>query len=66
MSPAFSPDGTRIAYTTVDPQFTWDTWIVPTQGGEPQPWLQNATGLTWIGPRQVLFSERRAAAPSGS
>jgi serine/threonine protein kinase len=25
MSPAFSPDGTRIAYTTVDPQFNWDT-----------------------------------------
>ena len=28
-------------------------------GGEPQRWLQNATGLTWTGPRQVLFSEKR-------
>jgi len=59
MSPAFSPDGTRIAYTAVDAQFNWDTWIVPTQGGQPQRWLQNATGLTWTGPRQVLFSEVR-------
>ena len=59
MSPAFSPDGTRIAYTAVDAQFNWDTWIVPTQGGQPQRWLRNATGLTWTGPRQVLFSEVR-------
>jgi serine/threonine protein kinase/Tol biopolymer transport system component len=59
MSPAFSPDGTRIAYTTVDPQFNWDSWIVPSQGGEPQRWLQNAADLTWTGPRQVLFSEIR-------
>src|SRR5260370_12840833 len=59
MSPVFSPDGTRIAYTDVDPQFNWDTWIVPAQGGEPQRWLQNATGLTWSSPRQMLFSEVR-------
>jgi len=57
MSPAFSPDGSRIAYTTVDPQFHWDTWVVPTLGGEPQPLLRNASGLVWTGPRQVLFSE---------
>jgi DNA-binding winged helix-turn-helix (wHTH) protein len=57
MSPAFSPDGSRIAYTTVDPQFHWDTWVVPTLGGEPQPLLRNASGLLWTGPRQVLFSE---------
>ncbi|MBC7853330.1 MAG: protein kinase, partial [Pirellulaceae bacterium] len=60
MSPAFSPDGTRIAYTTVDPQFHWDTSIVPTKGGEPRQWLVNATGLTWTGERQVLFSEKRS------
>jgi hypothetical protein len=28
MSPAFSPDGTRIAYTVVDREFHWDTWVV--------------------------------------
>ena len=64
-TPAFSPDGTRIAYTTVDARFNWDTWIVPTQGGEPQRWLRNATGLTWTGPRQVLFSEIRNSGGMG-
>jgi len=57
MSPTFSPDGSRVAYTTVDPQFHWDTWVVPTLGGEPQLLLRNASGLVWTGPRQVLFSE---------
>ena len=57
MSPAFSPDGTRIAYSVVDPRFGWDTWTVPVLGGEPQLWLKNASGLVWSGPRQMLFSE---------
>jgi Tol biopolymer transport system component len=59
MSPAFSPDGARIAYTTVDPEFHWDTWTVPVLGGEPQVLLKNASGLVWTGQRQVLFSEMR-------
>jgi len=58
MSPAFSPDGSRIAYTTQQEQdFSWDTWVVPVLGGEPQLWLKNASGLVWTGPRQILFSE---------
>ncbi len=57
MSPAFSPDGERIAYTVVDSEFNWDTWVVPVRGGKPQPWLHNAADLVWAGPRQVLFSE---------
>jgi serine/threonine protein kinase len=59
MSPAFSPDGTRIAYTTVDPQFGWSTWTVPVLGGTPQLTWKNASGLTWTGPRQLLFSEMK-------
>jgi eukaryotic-like serine/threonine-protein kinase len=59
MSPVFSPDGKSIAYTAVDSRFNWDTWIVPTEGGDPRKWLPNAIGLTWIGPRQLLFSEVR-------
>jgi serine/threonine protein kinase/Tol biopolymer transport system component len=59
MGPVFSPDGARIAYTVVDPQFNWDTWSVPVRGGDPQRWLRNASGLGWNGPRQVLFSEMR-------
>ena len=65
MSPVFSPDGSRIAYTTVDPEYRWDTWTVPTLGGEPQRWLQNASGLVWTGPRQVLFSEIKKAPHMG-
>ncbi len=53
MSPAFSPEGTRIAYTA----FPWDTWVVPVLGGKPQLWLPNASGLTWIDPGLLLFSE---------
>jgi Tol biopolymer transport system component len=59
MSPVFSPDGTRIAYTTVDPELGWDSWVVPILGGGPQPWLRNASGLVWTGPHQVMFSEIR-------
>ncbi|MGB7437675.1 MAG: protein kinase [Candidatus Acidiferrum sp.] len=55
LSPVFSPDGTRIAYGTVDP---WDVWEVPVMGGEPRPMLRNASSLTWIdGGKRLLFSE---------
>ena len=57
MSPAFSLDGERVAYTTVGGGFSWDTWTVPVLGGEPQRWLKNASGLIWTGPRRLLFSE---------
>jgi Tol biopolymer transport system component len=57
-SPVFSPDGTRIAYTTYfDREFAWDTSVIPALGGEPQRWLKNASGLIWTGPGRVLFSE---------
>ena len=57
LSPAFSPDGARIAYSTVNP---WDTWEVPTLGGKPQLMLPNASSLTWIeGGKRLLFSEIR-------
>jgi serine/threonine protein kinase/Tol biopolymer transport system component len=59
MSPVFSPDGARIAYTTVNSEFKWDTWAVSVHGGEPQMMLQNASGLVWIGPRRIMFSEMR-------
>ena len=65
MSPTFSPDGARLAYTTVDAQFHWDTSVVPTLGGEPQPLLRNASGLTWTGPGQVLFSEIKTGVHMG-
>ena len=58
MSPAFSPDGNRIAYTTINRQtFAWDTWVVPIVGGEPRLMLPNAEGLTWTDSAHVLFSQ---------
>src|SRR5262249_19609908 len=53
-SPAFSYDGSRIAYS-VPP--AWDTWIVPVLGGKPRLILPNASGLTWIDDQHILFSE---------
>ena len=55
LSPAFSPDGSRIAFSTVDP---WDTWEVGTLGGEPRLMMKNASSLTWAaGGKNLLFSE---------
>jgi Tol biopolymer transport system component len=59
MSPVFSPDGSRIVYTSINERFEWDTWTVPVGGGEAKPWLRNASGLAWIDSRRVLFSEMR-------
>ncbi len=64
-TPAFSPDGARIAYTVLDSEFHWNTWTVPVFGGEPQLLLKNVSGLVWTGPRQVLFSEIKAGAHMG-
>jgi DNA-binding winged helix-turn-helix (wHTH) protein/Tol biopolymer transport system component len=59
MAPAFSPDGSRIAYTATDRSFNWDTWVVPVLGGEPRRLLPNAASLTWPDHQHVLFSELR-------
>ena len=61
MSPKFSVDGARIAYTSYK-EHGWSTWVVPVLGGQqPRLLLDNAEGLTWIktsdGQPRVLFSE---------
>jgi DNA-binding winged helix-turn-helix (wHTH) protein/Tol biopolymer transport system component len=58
-APAFTPDSANVVYTEIDlHQGTWDTWMVPTTGqAAPIRLLPNAQGLTYIGPRQVLYSE---------
>jgi Tol biopolymer transport system component len=58
MDPRFSPDGTQIAYTGLDERFNWNTYVVPVFGGrEPRLLLSNASGLSWTGDHQYLFSE---------
>lgn len=60
MSPAFSPDSSRITYTVLGQNNTWDTWTVPLLGGKPELWLPNAAALTWVDPQRILFSEIKA------
>ena len=62
--PVFTPDGTRVAYTEVA-SGQWDTWTVPVLGGQPVRLLPNASGLTWIGDHQVLFSEIKSGIHMG-
>ena len=57
LQPEFSPDGSRVAYTVIDQNGSWDTWTVPVLGGAPRLWLPNASGLTWLGADQLIFSE---------
>jgi len=56
MSPVFSPDASKIAYTTVS-GLKWDTWAVPVISWQPQLWLPNASGLVWLERGKILFSE---------
>jgi hypothetical protein len=53
---AFSPDGTRIAYTVAGKR-GWTTVIVSVLGGESSELLTNAAGLTWLDEHRILFSE---------
>ena len=53
---AFSPDGSRIAYTTAGDE-GFQIWVVPVLGGQSQLLLSNANGLTWIDAHHVMFSE---------
>jgi DNA-binding winged helix-turn-helix (wHTH) protein len=58
-APAFTPDGSHVAYSAVEnePGGSLDTWIVPITGGETVKLLPNASGLSFIGPHQVMYSE---------
>jgi eukaryotic-like serine/threonine-protein kinase len=63
LSPAFSPDGTRVTYSVFAP---WEVWSVPVMGGEPQVMLRNASSLTWIdGGKRLLFSEIKSGLHMG-
>jgi serine/threonine protein kinase len=59
----FSPDGSKVAYTAVSPP--WSTYTVSVLGGDSQLFLNNAAGLTWLDPGQVLFSRVRSGLHMG-
>lgn len=65
MAPAFSPDGSRIAFTVTHSAFGWSTWVVPVLGGEPRELLPNAAALTWIDAQHVMFSEVKTGTHMG-
>ncbi|MGO9940703.1 MAG: winged helix-turn-helix domain-containing protein [Terracidiphilus sp.] len=56
---AFSPDGSEIAYTVLEPPL-FSTYTVPVLGGEPHLLLRNAAGLVWLDQHQLLFSQIRS------
>ena len=56
---AFSPDGSRVAYTTLENTVGWRTYTVPSLGGEPTLLLSNAAAVSWLDSRRILFSEVR-------
>lgn len=61
---AFSPDGSRIAYTVLEPP-NWATYTVPVLGGDSRLFLNNAAGLTWLDQKQLLFSQIRSGMHMG-
>ena len=67
-APAFTPDSARVLYTTINLQHgSWDTWSVPVTGGVPATEvLPNAHGLSYIGPREVMYSEFERRTARGS
>ena len=55
MTPTFSPDGSRVIYST---GVVWDVWEVPVLGGEPKKLMPNASSLSWVeGGKRLMFSE---------
>ena len=55
---AFSPDGSRIAYTVFGGDGSdWRTFTVSVLGGPPSLLLSNAAGLTWLDQHRILGLE---------
>jgi hypothetical protein len=56
---AFSPEGSRLAYTVLEPP-NFSTYTVSVLGGASPLFLKNAAGLTWLDQHQLLFSQIRS------
>ena len=56
--PVFSPDGSRIIFTSVTNGFKWDSWEAGVLGqSAPRPFLPNVSGLVWLNEHQILYAE---------
>jgi hypothetical protein len=62
--PAFTPDGTRVAYAVLQPP-GWSTYTVSVLGGDSHLFLNNAAGLSWLDQHQLLFSRIRSGQHMG-
>ena len=60
-APIFTPDGSRIVFTMNGSS----SFSVPAIGGTPTLFMRNASGLRWIGPGKLLFSEMKTAPNTG-
>ncbi len=61
---AFSPDGSQLAYTVLEPP-NFATYTVSVLGGDSHLLLNNAAGLTWLDRNQLLFSQVRSGLHMG-
>jgi serine/threonine protein kinase len=53
---AFSPDGSRLAYSAVAGNL-YETYTVSSMGGDSQLLFPNAAGLNWLNDGELLFSQ---------
>jgi eukaryotic-like serine/threonine-protein kinase len=56
---AFSPDGSRIAYSVMGSS-GFATYTVSALGGDSHLLMENAAGLVWLDQNQLLFSQARS------
>jgi DNA-binding winged helix-turn-helix (wHTH) protein len=54
--PIFSPDDSRIVYTTLAAGLSWESAQIPVLGGTPQRFLPNASGVFWLDDRRLMYS----------
>jgi DNA-binding winged helix-turn-helix (wHTH) protein/Tol biopolymer transport system component len=54
--PIFSPNDSRVVYTTLAPGLSWESAQIPVLGGTPQRFLPNASGVFWLDDRRLVYS----------
>ena len=63
---AFSPDGARIVYTVFPSDFRlFQTYTVPSLGGDSELYLPNSAGLSWLEDGHLLFSQIKSGIHMG-